>query len=334
MALRYLEVRLPNGDRDEAHDLTEGHDVIDHSFVPASTEDDLHRFLLESDRVEALVDALRTHFGEDKRMLIMAVEATLPRMEPEPVAVPVTPPPEKAKATLRVSREELYEDVGERITLNPVFLALAAVSAVVACLGLARNDTIALIGAMVIAPLLGPNMGLALAATLGDLKLGKKALKSGLAGIGLSFLIAVSYGYFLGAPQTPALLERIAPNYGHLVLALMSGLAGGLAVTTGLPASLIGVMVAVALLPPLAAGGMLLGSGQTDKSIGAFILLGINLVAINLASVATFLVQGVRPAWKSEQGKARKAAIRAILAWTLLLAALATGIWWIQRGGP
>lgn len=331
MALRYMEVRLTRDLHDEAESIIDGHEVIESTCVPAGGDDELHRFLLEKERVEPLVDAFRSRFGDDIRIVIMAVEATLPREGPEPDAVPLEQPEPKAKASGRISREELYEDIAERTTLNPVFLALAGISALVACIGLARDDQVALIGAMVIAPLLGPNVGLALSSTLGDLEFGRRALKTGMAGIGASFLVAVAFGVIFGAPETVSIAERALPEYAHIGLALASGVAGALAFTTGLPASLIGVMVAVALMPPLAAGGMLLGDGQADRSIGAFLLLGINLVAVNLAGVATFLVQGVRPIWGSEQPRARRAARTALATWTVLLALLVGGLVWVQE---
>lgn len=323
MTLRLVEVRLPTEVHDEADALSGSHDVIDRWFVDAGDQE-VHQYLLESDRVESLVDAMRSRFGDELRIIIQPVEATLPR-QPAPPAEPA-PEPKKPSGRNRVSREELYEDIGGRIRLDPVFLTLAAASAVVACIGLALDDTVALIGAMVIAPLLGPNVGLALATTLGDLDLGRRALRAGVAGIGLSFLIAVAYGAAFGAPESTAIDNRAAPGLTAVALALASGVAGGLAFTSGVPASLIGVMVSVALLPPLAAGGMLLGDGQTGRSTGAFLLLGVNLVAVNLAGVATFLVQGIRPLWSGEKEKARKAARTAMTLWTLLLAILVAGL--------
>jgi len=61
-------------------------------------------------------------------------------------------------------------------------------------------------------------------------------------------------------------------------------------------AALIGVMVAVALLPPLVTFGLLLGVGHMASATGALSLFLINLICVNLAGVTTFLVQSIRPA--------------------------------------
>jgi len=103
---------------------------------------------------------------------------------------------------------------------------------------------------------------------------------------------------------------------------LSSGVVGALAFTSAALSSLIGVMVAVALLPPLAVFGMLLGSGSFSASLGAFILFLVNIVCVNLAGVVTFRVFGVRPKvwWKEES--ARTGTRNAMILWGTLLAVI------------
>jgi hypothetical protein len=60
-------------------------------------------------------------------------------------------------------------------------------------------------------------------------------------------------------------------------------------------------------------------------------LLTINIICINLAAVGTFLSQGVRPLRWWEEAKAKKAARRAILIWSVLLAVLAGLLFWGMR---
>lgn len=323
MALRFLEVRLPRDVHGEAEGMSEGHEIIDQWCTPADDEE-LHQYLLESQNVEPLVDALRSRFG-DVRIIVMPVEATIPReLPPNPDPVLPSDPEPTPKAKDRISREELYEDINDGITLTPAFIAFAGLAAVVASVGLIRDDLVAIIGAMVIAPLLGPNMALALGTTLADFDLLKRSLKSNMVGVGLSFGVAFAIGAFVTVdPSSPEIAARTGPDLGHMVLALASGIAGALAFTTGAPAGLVGVMVAVALLPPLATAALLLAHGHVQDALGAFLLLGTNLVAVNLAAVATFVVQGIRPLWSKEKEAARKAARNAIILWTALAIAFA-----------
>lgn len=105
-------------------------------------------------------------------------------------------------------------------------------------------------------------------------------------------------------------------------MALASGCAGALAFTTGVSTTLIGVMVAVALLPPLVTFGLLLGGGHLVLAMGALSLFLVNLICVNLAGVTTFLVQGIHPATWWEKDQAEKATRIAIVLWIALLAAL------------
>jgi uncharacterized hydrophobic protein (TIGR00341 family) len=121
----------------------------------------------------------------------------------------------------------------------------------------------------------------------------------------------------------PEIASRMQVSYADFVLALASGAAGALSFTSGVPGSLIGVMVAVALLPPLMVFGLLVGDGQFLKSLHAFLLLMTNVVCVNISGVAMFLLQGVRPNRWWEAKKAKKQTRIAIAVWIFLLAMLA-----------
>ena len=130
-------------------------------------------------------------------------------------------------------------------------------------------------------------------------------------------------GYFLVIdPGTVEIASRTAVSLADIVLALASGVAAALSITSGVPSVLIGVMVSVALIPPLVVFGLLLGSGNIHLSIQALELVAVNMICINLAGVFTFLIQGVRPLYWWEASKAKKAARYAIIIWVFLLLSL------------
>jgi uncharacterized membrane protein len=87
-------------------------------------------------------------------------------------------------------------------------------------------------------------------------------------------------------------------------------------------------MVAVALLPPLVTFGMLLGAGKLSLARGALLLTAANVICVNLAGVATFVAQGVRPRTWWEADRARRATRNATLVWLLLLLGLAAILLW------
>lgn len=261
-------------------------------------------------------------------MIVLPVEASIPRPE-----APEEKPPEEeqaapdaaaqAEAGAKVAREELYEDIAETAKPCRTYLLMVALSAIVAGIGILRNNTAIIVGAMVIAPLLGPNVALALATTLADGTLARRALKALGEGILVVLLISVLWGLVMQVePEMPGMPERIQVGPGDSALALASGCAGVLAFTTGAPATLVGVMVAVALLPPLVTSGLLLGSGHWTAAEGALLVFLTNVICVNLSGIVTFLFQGVRPLTWWETQKAKRATRIAIAIWVLLLLAL------------
>ena len=177
---------------------------------------------------------------------------------------------------------------------------------------------------MVIAPLLTPNVAFALSNTLGDTKLARKAIKILATGFFLSLAIAVVIGLWFEVDlRIPAIASRTNLAISDIALAFAAGAAGTFAFTTGLPGTLIGVMVAVALLPPLMTFGMLLGAGKFAAALNAFLLVATNVICINLAGVVTFLFQGVRPRTWWEAKKAKRRAIKASIFWAIMLLVLA-----------
>ena len=116
-------------------------------------------------------------------------------------------------------------------------------------------------------------------------------------------------------------MARPSLDYGGIVLALASGAAAALSVTTGLSATLVGVMVAVALLPPAATLGIM-AAGNPDLAAGAAMLLGANIACINLAAQLVFVAKGIRPRLWHERESARKAVAVSLATWIILLVAL------------
>jgi len=333
MALRLIELFLDEGDGASAEEVLAEGNVVETWYEPLGRGRLLVKVLLESERTEPVLDALARRFGhrEGFRLLLLPVEAALPRPEPEEEdEAPEAKPAGKPRA--RLSRDELYADVLEAVKLSWVSVVLAGLSALVAALGLWKDNAAVVIGAMVIAPLLGPNVALSLATTLADTDLARRALRASAAGVGTSFALALLMGLVLPAsPGIPEIAARTQVDLSDILLALASGVAGALSLTTGISTALIGVMVAVALLPPLAAVGMMLGAGHWEAASGAFLLLLTNVICVNLAGVLTFLAQGVRPAMWWEAAKARRATRWALSIWVALLLLLAVVIQFAQR---
>ncbi len=326
MSLRLLEFNTAADQADSIVALLE-EQRIHHLWVDRLTEGRTAvRVLLDAEAVEEVTDALASRLhDDDSRMVLLAVEATMPRIkEPEPEDTEAEPEQSNGANLLRISREELYEDLASGTRLTPSYAVMVALSTVVAALGLIRNDVAVIIGAMVIAPLLGPNIALSFASTLGDTSLARRAATTLAAGFGIATALSVLIGVVLDInPFGPEIAARTSVGYGSIALALAAGAAGSLAFTTGVPAVLVGVMVAVALLPPLATAGMLAGDGHWLQASSALMLLVANIASVNLAAMATFAIQRIQPRRWWEAEKAKKARRIAIAAWAVTLAVLA-----------
>lgn len=338
MALRLIEMVLQEKDGDDVRALLKDCKVLEHRQIRLVNEEILVRILLDAEQSETVLDLLEKRYTKwDNRVVILPVEATLPRAqaepEPETAATSEQAPPEE-KPPQRIGREELYEDIKNGARLSRVYMAMVALSTVVAAIGLNDNSVAVIIGAMVIAPLLGPNVALALGITLGDLALLRQGLVTALAGIATALVLSVIIGMLLNVDATLSeLASRTTVGMGDILVALASGTAGALAFTAGVSATLIGVMVAVALLPPLVTSGLLLGGGYpVSWVIGAFSLFLVNLICVNLAGVSTFVLQGIKPTSWWEKDRAVKATRIAIALSVVLLVVLVGLILLVHKG--
>ena len=334
MSLRLIEMVLPDKDGVDVHELLKEHKVLEHRQVRLLGGELLVRILLDAEQSESVLDLLEKRYatGVGNRLVVLPVEATLPRAEPEPASSSGHLPSEESSPE-RIGREELYEDIKDAARCSRPYLTMVVLSTGVAAIGLQRDSVAIVIGAMVIAPLLGPNIALALGTTLGDLSLLRRALLTALAGIALAVLLSLMIGVLMVIdPTVSEVASRTRVGMGEIALALASGCAGALAFTTGVSATLIGVMVAVALLPPLVTFGLLLGGGQPALAMGALSLFLVTLISVNLAGVATFIAQGIHPTVWWDKERAAKATRIAVTLWVALLAMLVGMILLLQKG--
>ena len=274
------------------------------------------RLVVTDDKVQEVLDALQGVLGAQSyaKLLVYPIDISLPKQTEEQ---------EEKEAKATQARESLYKEVQKNARLDANYLVLVGLSTIVAAIGLIENNVAVVIGAMVIAPLLGPNLAFGLGTALGDLSLMNNSLKTLSAGVLLAVTVSVVMGIVWPFPLTsPELIARTDAGLDSIALAFASGAAAALSLSTGLPSVLVGVMVAVALLPPAATFGLMLGHARIDLAAGAALLLAVNVVSVNLACKLVFLIKGVRPRTWWEKEKASKAMRRYIVIWVITLALL------------
>lgn len=317
--MKIIEVIADESYIDSIKNIADKNDAFDFWVVSSDREErKVVRILVKPEQRQIILDALQGILSTSlsARVVVIPIEATLPREEE---------PEKKTKiiSAAETTREELYNSIGKNAHLNRTYLLLIFLSTVVVAIGLLKDNVAVVIGAMVIAPLLGPNLAMALGTALGDTDLMWKAFKTGLAGMSLALVLSILIGVFWPLNvESRELLARTYVGLDSAVLAMASGAAAVISLTSGIPSILVGVMVAVALLPPAATMGLMLGAGQTDLAYGAAFLLAVNIVAINLSAKLAFLIQGIKPRTWLEKKKAKQSMLSYIIIWVLTLAAL------------
>jgi uncharacterized hydrophobic protein (TIGR00271 family) len=218
--------------------------------------------------------------------------------EPNPIE-------EAARERLGVERWDrplIFREAADAAVDNslPYWLVLA-LSGAIATLGLALDSSAVVIGAMLVAPLLGPIVGLSLALAVGDSRLALQCLA--VVGGSIVVVIATAAGVTAILPVHTITLEissRIRPTTLDLGVAVFSGLVGALVTLARgkrLSAAIPGVAVAVALIPPMAVAGFGMAAGWHGEVVwGALLLLGANLAGIVLSGVVLFLLVGMHRA--------------------------------------
>ena len=329
MAQRLVKIILPEEYGKDAQELLKSQESLGFWQEESADGNSVISALTDSGSSEKIMDLFEKKYSSVNgfQIVLLPVEASIPRTDipdEDLSASSQVKTKTEQKISIRISREELYSDIVDSTKLSNIFVLMTILSTIVVAIGLLKNNVAVIIGAMVIAPFLGPNVALALSTNLADEKLGLNALKTLSSGILIVLLLSVCMGHFFHTdPTIPEIAMRIRADLSDIILALASGCAGVLAFTTGASSAVIGVMVAVALLPPLTVCGLLLGTGQFSEAIGSFLLFITNIICINLAGVITFLVQGVSPRAWWEADKAKKATRKALALWSIILGVLA-----------
>lgn len=192
-------------------------------------------------------------------------------------------------------RDAIYVQIEESSTPGLSFYVMVIISTTIASYGLLANSIAVVIGAMLLAPLMGPILGVSLSLTTGNNGLLYKAIRSELAGV----LLAVAVGYAIGVMPLRAdfgqeILSRTQPTLYDIIVALASGTAGAYAlIDKRVSPALAGVAISTSLAPPLAACGLCISAYRWDAAGGAFLLFLANFLAIELASAFIFVLFGI-----------------------------------------
>ena len=332
--MKIIEVIADPGHHDTIIAIAEQQQVEDIWSSP-NHEDGriITRLLVRPEARQKVLDALQTvlHNAENYHVLISPLDTVLPKpaevniesLSAEQQAEVKAKEKENKKAALMSTREEILSQVEKDAQLDNNFILLVILSAIVAAIGLLENNLAVVVGAMVIAPLLGPNIAFSLGASLGEKKLVINSLKALFAGVIIAILFSIGIGLLWpGDFDSLELMSRTDVEYSGTAIALASGAAASLSLVSGTSSVLVGVMVAVALMPPAVTIGLMLSIDNYNHALGAALLLAVNIVCINLSSKLVFLFRGIKPRIWLDAHKAKQSRLLYIVIWIVMLALL------------
>jgi uncharacterized hydrophobic protein (TIGR00271 family) len=194
------------------------------------------------------------------------------------------------EADLVRMRDQLFFDGPAARRKFSKFWTLLLLAAIIASAGIVADSTATVIGAMIVAPLMTPILGMVLAITTRD---GPNLLRSfvlvtsgALVVIAIAYLIGVSVPYDITGATSSQVAGRINPRLIDLIAALATGAVGSFAmVRSDVSDTLPGVAIAISLVPPLAVVGITLEAGAGDEAEGALLLFMTNVGAILLTGI-------------------------------------------------
>lgn len=190
-----------------------------------------------------------------------------------------------AQDDIRRMRDQVFFEGTERGRRLSRYWLLLVLSAVIASAGVVSDSTATVIGAMIVAPLMTPILGIVLAVVLADAGNLRRCLLlliiGAVAVVALSWLVGLFVPFPVVAATNSQVAARVTPRVVDLVAALATGAVGSVALArSDISDTLPGVAIAISLVPPLAVVGLTLESGAPHQALGSFLLFTTNVVAI------------------------------------------------------
>jgi len=305
--VRLVQIMVPVGAKDAVVEtLTKS--GIDHAVTDETSSrefDIVITFPLPTNAVESVLSDLRdAGIDEDTYTVIVDAETVISRRFDE-LADEYK---ERERSDEQIAREELQSKAESLVSGRTTYMVMTVLSSVIATAGLLLDSAATVVGSMVIAPLIGPALAASVGTVVDDHAMFTRGIKLQVSGVLLAIASAALFASFLrfGNLVPPGLdpltldevSERLAPNVLVLAIAIGSGIAGILSLMTGVSVALVGVMIAVALIPPAATTGIGIAYGIPTLAIGSGVFVMVNVLSINFAALIVLWYAGYRPeAW-------------------------------------
>ena len=242
----------------------------------------------------------------------------------------------------RLSRDELKANAESLAPKLATYFAFIVLSTGIATGGLLLDSSATIIGAMVVAPLMGPAITASAGSVLAARELATRGIVLQVTGLLLAVAVAAALGWLLKGtviipPGTdirtiPQVAERTSPDFLSLFIAFGSGIAGAISVSRGSGSTLVGVAIAVALIPPAATAGLGVAWEYPGVAGSAAVLVLVNLLAINLSALVIFWLSGYRPEVTAQHGAVRASVLKRVAVLVVALVGLSVVLGLVTYG--
>jgi uncharacterized hydrophobic protein (TIGR00341 family) len=334
MDLQLIEAYIPDKHFIKMNESLQKYPHVSYWVSTESEEQMLIRILVQTRNTEEILNYLEnvSNVVEGFEVLLFPVQTYIKRLTNEEKEQQRLEKEEDTNKLQRASRHELLGSIQKSSHITLTYTLLVVLSAIVVTIGFIQNSVAVIIGAMVIAPMLGPVISIAFSSILGDFQLVRSSTITLTYAIIIVLGISILFTFIFPVPiESTEFASRTHVNLTDIVLALASGTAGALSILNRLPGSLVGVMVAVALLPPTVVLGMTIGSFMWQEAYGAMLLLMGNISSVLLAAVTVFSLSGIRPVKWDEVERANTSRKRSILFVSVIILLLITAILFSHR---
>jgi uncharacterized hydrophobic protein (TIGR00271 family) len=307
--VRELHIRVDDDEADAVTDVLEDHDI---DSTPIEEEDDvLFLVPVPTGAVSTVLDELRSADVDIDHYTVMtkAEFATTSNFSDLRQRY--------ATNVRKLSLEELHAKIREIQWPYQIYYVGTALSVIAAAAGLLLDQPALTIGAMIIAPQASSALAAPAGVLLTDWDLFTSSLREQTLGLSLAIGAAALFGFFVKTmgfvPSDLVLTQieligiRLSPTFLSTTGAVIAGVVGAFGYTTEQSTALIGVMIAAALVPAAASVGLAIAWVRPVFAVGAFLLLLVNTLAINVGALVTLIGMGYRPEWWGDGGALREA---------------------------
>ncbi|AQL43159.1 TIGR00341 family protein [Halorientalis sp. IM1011] len=330
--MRLLQVTIPTGKRETVLGALddEGVDYVVTDETSGREFTAIVHVPLPNPAVEPVLERLREAGIDDEAYTVVVEASTVVSRRFEELEDRYAEEEEVDEG--RIAREELQTRAEELAPALRIYATMTVISAIIATAGLLLDSPAVVVGSMVIAPLIGPAMAASVGTVLDEQELFNRGVKLQVLGMSLAVVSAAAFAVFvryahlippgIEITEVPEIRERLAPDFLSLAVALGAGVAGALSLSSGVSAAIVGVMIAVALIPPAATVGIGIAWGLPMVSIGSGVLALVNGLSINVAAIAVLWYNGYRPRHWFRLDEARSAVLKRVAILAVAIAVL------------